>query len=121
MRNYRPAKRRIEVSPGESLRIVRELQELSQNELARRTGIPQATLSAIENSRIRLGVEEPKFWPAPCAVTPPSWFSLAGTLPRNPPPKPVVILDVFLGQAGRPGHRALDSSQHVSGTHGLTE
>jgi transcriptional regulator with XRE-family HTH domain len=49
--------RRISVSVGESVRIIRELQEYSQNELAALTGISQATLSAIENDRIRLGVE----------------------------------------------------------------
>ncbi len=57
---FHPAKKRVEVSVGESVRIIRELQGLSQNSLARRTGIPQATLSAIENGRIRLGVERAK-------------------------------------------------------------
>ena len=57
---YRPAKSRIAVSVGDSVRIVRELQGLSQNALAKRTGIPQATLSAIENDRVRLGVERAK-------------------------------------------------------------
>ncbi|CAI4033818.1 Transcriptional regulator [Nitrospira tepida] len=57
MKPFRPAKKRITVSSGESVRIIRELQGYSQNELARLTGIPQATLSAIENDRIRLGVE----------------------------------------------------------------
>ena len=60
MKDFRPAKRRITVSVGESVRIVRELQGLSQNQLAQRTGIPQATLSAIENDRVRLGVERAK-------------------------------------------------------------
>lgn len=60
MRGYRPAKKRIAVSVGESVRIVRELQGLSQNDLAQRTGISQATLSAIENNRVRLGVERAK-------------------------------------------------------------
>ena len=60
MRGYRPAKRRVVVSVGDSVRIVRELQGFSQNELAQRTGIPQATLSAIENDRVRLGVERAK-------------------------------------------------------------
>jgi transcriptional regulator with XRE-family HTH domain len=60
MKGYRPAKKRVEVSVGESVRIVRELQGLSQNALAQRTGIPQATLSAIENNRVRLGVERAK-------------------------------------------------------------
>ncbi len=60
MKEYRPAKRRIAVSVGESVRIIRELQELSQTQLARLTGIPQTTISAIENDRVRLGVERAK-------------------------------------------------------------
>ncbi|GAB4480935.1 MAG: hypothetical protein OHK0044_29190 [Burkholderiaceae bacterium] len=60
MSQFRAAKKRIAVSVGESVRIVRELQGLSQNQLAERTGIPQATLSAIENDRVRLGVERAK-------------------------------------------------------------
>lgn len=60
MKQFRPAKKRISVSAGESVRIIRELQSLSQNQLAQRTGIPQATLSAIENDRVRLGVERAK-------------------------------------------------------------
>ena len=60
MKDYRIAKKRIHVSPGESVRILRELQELSQSRLAELTGIPQATISAIENSRVNLGVERAK-------------------------------------------------------------
>lgn len=60
LKQYRPAKKRASVSVGESVRIVRELQGLSQNQLAERTGIPQATISAIENDRVRLGVERAK-------------------------------------------------------------
>lgn len=60
MSDYRPAKKRIEVSVGESVRIIRELQEMSQNELATATGIPQSTISAIENDRVNLGVERAK-------------------------------------------------------------
>jgi transcriptional regulator with XRE-family HTH domain len=60
MKTFRPARRRIEVSVGESVRLIRELQGYSQNELASATGISQATLSAIENDRIRLGVERAK-------------------------------------------------------------
>lgn len=60
MADYRKAKRIIEVSPGESVRIIRELQELSQNELATLSGIPQSTISAIERDRINLGVERAK-------------------------------------------------------------
>ena len=60
MKAYQPAKKRIIVSVGESVRIIRELQELSQNQLSQITGIPQATISAIENDRVRLGVERAK-------------------------------------------------------------
>ena len=60
MREFTPAKRHVEVSVGESVRILRELQELSQNELADISGIPQSTISAIENDRVSLGVERAK-------------------------------------------------------------
>ena len=60
MNDFRPAKRHIEVSAGESVRILRELQELSQNDLAGLCGIPQSTISAIENDRVRVGVERAK-------------------------------------------------------------
>jgi len=60
MKEYRPAKKRITVSVGKSVRILRELQELSQSHLARLTGVPQATVPAIENDRVRLGVERAK-------------------------------------------------------------
>lgn len=60
MKNYRKAQTLVKVSVGESVRIIRELQELSQNALSEQTGIPQSTISAIENDRIRLGVERAK-------------------------------------------------------------
>lgn len=60
MKEFHPAKRRAEVTVGESVRIMRELQEMSQSELASASGIPQSTISAIENGRINLGVERAK-------------------------------------------------------------
>lgn len=60
MKNYRKAQKTVNVSIGESVRILRVLQELSQNDLAKLTGIPQSTLSAIENDRVNLGVERAK-------------------------------------------------------------
>lgn len=60
MKEFRPARKRVVVSVGESVRILRELQELSQSQLAKLTGIPQATISAIENDRVNLGVERAK-------------------------------------------------------------
>jgi transcriptional regulator with XRE-family HTH domain len=60
MKDYRRATRRIEVSIGDSVRVLRELQELSQNDLAQLTGIPQSTISAIERDRVNVGVERAK-------------------------------------------------------------
>ena len=60
MKDYKKAQKRIDVSIGESVRIIRELQELSQNELSSLSGIPQSTLSAIEHDKIKLGVERAK-------------------------------------------------------------
>jgi transcriptional regulator with XRE-family HTH domain len=60
MKNYRKARKTVDVTVGESVRIVRELQGLSQTELAELTGIPQSTISGIENDRIRIGVERAK-------------------------------------------------------------
>jgi len=47
----------ISVTPGEMLRTVRELQELTQSELARLTGIAQSNLSALETGARELGRE----------------------------------------------------------------
>jgi transcriptional regulator with XRE-family HTH domain len=60
MKDFQKANKRIVVSNGESVRILRELQELSQNELARLAKIPQSTISAIENDRVNLGIERAK-------------------------------------------------------------
>jgi transcriptional regulator with XRE-family HTH domain len=84
MKAFRPARKRIEVSVGESVRIVRELQGLSQNKLAAMTGIPQATISAIENDRVRLGVERAKVLARalnchPAVLVFPGWESTASS------------------------------------------
>lgn len=60
MKKYTKVKKRIDVSVGESVKIMRELQELNQNDLAKLTGIAQSTISAIENDRVKLGVERAK-------------------------------------------------------------
>ena len=54
------AKTQKVLSPGESLRLIRELQELSQNELAKLCGIPQSTISGMEAGRVNIGVERAK-------------------------------------------------------------
>ena len=60
MKDFTKAKKTVEVSIGNSVRILRELQELSQNELALISGIPQSTLSAIEHDKVKIGVERAK-------------------------------------------------------------
>ena len=59
-KDFRQSQKRVDVSVGRSVRIIRELRELSQAALAERTGIPQSTISAIENDRVKLGVERAK-------------------------------------------------------------
>ena len=59
-KEYRLAKKQIDVSVGGSVRIIRELQALSQNDLADITNIPQSAISAIENDRVKLGIERAK-------------------------------------------------------------
>lgn len=58
--DFRRSRKRVDVSVGESVRILRELQELTQTALAELTEIPQSTISAIENDRVKLGVERAK-------------------------------------------------------------
>ena len=89
MKMYRPARRRVEVSPGESVRILRELQELTQSQLAERSGIPQATISAIENGRVSLGVERAKAWRARCVATLRCSSSPTGTSSSRARPEPL--------------------------------
>ena len=60
MSDYKTAIKRVDVSVGESVRIIRERQGLSQNNLAESSGIPQSTISAVENDRINPGVERYK-------------------------------------------------------------
>ena len=59
-KDFRKARKTVAVSVGESVRIIRDLQGLSQNERSIRTRIPQSTISAIENDRVNLGVERAK-------------------------------------------------------------
>ncbi len=76
--DFRKAERSVVVTVGESVRIIRELQGFSLNELALRSGIPQSTISAIENDRVNLGVERAKVLARALACHPavlvfPSW------------------------------------------------
>jgi ribosome-binding protein aMBF1 (putative translation factor) len=55
-----PAKARVSLSPGEMLRELRELHGMTQNELAKASGIDQPVISAMEHGRVALGVERAK-------------------------------------------------------------
>ena len=57
---YVKSKKRGTLTPGDSVRVAREMIGWSQNELARKTKIPQSTISGIESDRIALGVERAK-------------------------------------------------------------
>lgn len=46
-----------EIAPHEMLRTLRELQGLTQKQLAKKTGIPQSNLSAIESGKKKIGRE----------------------------------------------------------------
>ena len=56
-RDYRPSRARTAMTPGEMVKTVRQLQELSQVALAKAANIPQPTVSAIERGSVSLGVE----------------------------------------------------------------
>ena len=54
---YVPARVRVALTPGDAVRVAREVQEMTQAELAAVTGIAQPTLSSIESGRSVLGAE----------------------------------------------------------------
>lgn len=56
-RDLVPARVGVVITPGEMLRAVRELQELTQSELSMLTGIAQSNLSALETGARELGRE----------------------------------------------------------------
>lgn len=56
-KDFVKAKVHHSVSPGEALKMLRELQGLSQNELAKITNINQSNISAIENGSRQMGRE----------------------------------------------------------------
>jgi transcriptional regulator with XRE-family HTH domain len=52
-----PARGRVQLSAGEMIRVTRELQEMTQADLAAASGIAQGTISSLEVGRVSLGVE----------------------------------------------------------------
>ncbi len=55
--DFELAENRTKVTPGESLKILRQTQELSQLALSELTGISQPNISALESGRIQIGRE----------------------------------------------------------------
>lgn len=45
----------VEMTPGEMLATLRQLQELTQNDLAKKTGMTQANISSMESGRQQIG------------------------------------------------------------------
>lgn len=60
MSDFIKSKKRLDLTPGSSLRIAREMLGWSQNTLSDKSGIPQSTISGIEANRVALGVERAK-------------------------------------------------------------
>ena len=87
-KDFRRTRTRVRVSVGESVRIIRELQGHSQNELSELTGIPQSTISAVENDRVNLGVERAKVIARASSATPRSSCFRVGTSGKNQQPDP---------------------------------
>ncbi|MTV40690.1 helix-turn-helix domain-containing protein [Duganella radicis] len=60
MQDYQPAKKRTDISVGESVNAIRKLQNISLGRLAKITHIPVPTLQAIENDALPLDIERAK-------------------------------------------------------------
>jgi len=55
--DFAPAKINIEVTPAEMLKTLRELQEMTQVELAEAAGLSQSNISAMESGASQIGRE----------------------------------------------------------------
>jgi transcriptional regulator with XRE-family HTH domain len=55
--DLRPSRQRVRLTPGQALKTVRQLQDMTQAQLAEASGIPQATISAMEHDRVTIGAE----------------------------------------------------------------
>ena len=55
-----PVKKYGKLTPGKALKIYRELQGLTQTELAEKSGLKQATISSLEHDRVVMGIDRAK-------------------------------------------------------------
>jgi transcriptional regulator with XRE-family HTH domain len=67
---YVPTKTYARLTSGQALRIMRELQGLSQVDLSRASGVTQTAISALERDRETLGVERAKSLAAALRIHP---------------------------------------------------
>jgi len=86
---YAPARRHLKLTVGDSVRIARELNGLTQTELAKAAKLTQATVSAIEHNRSLLGVDRAKRLAAALRVHPavllfPDWEEPKRVVHRAP-------------------------------------
>jgi len=54
------AKKYGKLTPGKALKIYRELHGLTQAELAKKSGLKQATISSLEHDRVVMGIDRAK-------------------------------------------------------------
>jgi transcriptional regulator with XRE-family HTH domain len=55
--NIVKARARLKMTSGDAVRVMRDLQEMTQGELAATSGIPQPAISSIESGRSSLGAD----------------------------------------------------------------
>ena len=55
-----PNKKYGRMTPGKALRTYRELQGLTQSQLAKKSGLKQATISSLEHDKITMGIDRAK-------------------------------------------------------------
>lgn len=99
---YLPAKRRANLTPGMALKTVRELQAMTQRQLADASGLDQSVISALENGRANIGVDRARKLARALRVHPAvlvfaDWPNDADSSPHEQPARAV------LGR-GRGGH-----------------
>lgn len=56
-KDFVPARVNTSISPSEMLKTLRELQEMTQEQLAKASGIPQSNISALESGTRQIGRE----------------------------------------------------------------
>ena len=104
---YVSERRHARLTPGESLKILRELQGMSQSDLARATHIAQSAISAFERGTQEIGLKRAKALAIALRVHPaviafPDWEAEIHALKtRRPPRHPAVAAKV----AARPARR----------------